>query len=214
MDFVTGLPNTPKGQDTIWVIVDRLTKSAHFFPIKRTYYADTLADLYIAEICRSSIHWQEACERKFFGTEEVDKVTKDIKKFRERLYTSIDGQRKYANRCQRPLAFEAGDKMLLKVAPLKGALHFGKKGKLSPRYIEPFEIVEKIDMVAYRLALPPALDQVHDAFHVSIMRKYVEDSSHVLFYEQLEVDTKLCYEEKQVRILDRKVRCCVIRPYP
>ena len=78
------------------------------------------------------------------------------------------------------MAFEAGDKVLLKVAPLKGALRFGKKGKLSPMYIRPFEIVEKIGMVAYRLALPPALARVHDVFHVSMMKKYVEDLSHVL----------------------------------
>ncbi|XP_062118894.1 uncharacterized protein LOC133832589 [Humulus lupulus] len=71
-------------------------------------------------------------------------------------------------------------------------------------YIKPFEIVEKISMVAYRLALPPTLARVHAVFHVSMLRKYVEDLGHVLSYEQLEVDPKLCYEEKPVRILDRK----------
>ncbi|XP_062100194.1 uncharacterized protein LOC133806075 [Humulus lupulus] len=153
---------------------------------------------------RSSIHWNEASERKFLGIEEVDKVTEDIKKIRERLQTSIDQQRKYVDRHRRPLAFEAGDKLLLKVASLNGALRFGKKGKLCPRYIRPFSVVEKIGMVAYRLALPPTLAQVHDLFHEYILRKYVEDLSHVLSYEQLEVDSKLCYEENQIRILDRK----------
>ncbi|XP_062075731.1 uncharacterized protein LOC133779845 [Humulus lupulus] len=189
MDFFMGLRNIPKGQDTIWVIVDRLTKSAHFLPIKITYLVDKLADLYIAEI--------EAGERKFLGIEEVDKVIEDVEKIQERL-------RKYADRHGRPLAFEDGDKVLLKVAPLKGAMGFGKKGKLSPRYIRHFEIVEKISVAAYRLALLPALAQVHDVFHVSILRKYVDDLSHVLSYEQLEVDLKLCYEEKPVRILNRK----------
>ncbi|XP_062093904.1 uncharacterized protein LOC133799932 [Humulus lupulus] len=100
--------------------------------------------------------------------------------------------------------FFVGVKVLLKVASFKGALHFGKKGKLSPRYIRPFEIVEKINVVAYQLALTPALALVHDVFHVSMLRKYVEDLSHVLTYEQLEVDLKLCNEDKPVRILDRK----------
>ncbi|XP_062114966.1 uncharacterized protein LOC133828971 [Humulus lupulus] len=88
---------------------------------------------------------------------EVDKVTEDIKKIRERLQTSINQHRKYVDQRRRPLAFEVGDTMPLKVALFKGALLFGKKRKLSPRYIGPFEIVEKISMVAYRLALPPAL---------------------------------------------------------
>ncbi|XP_062086175.1 uncharacterized protein LOC133792285 [Humulus lupulus] len=118
----------------------------------------------------------------------------------------------YGRKCRSPIhwheagerRFLVGDKVLLKVALLKGALCFGKKGKLSPRYIRPFEIVEKIGMVAYRLALPPALARVHDVFHVPILRKYVEDLSHVLSYGQLEVDPKLCYEEKPERILDHK----------
>ncbi|XP_062118545.1 uncharacterized protein LOC133832186 [Humulus lupulus] len=154
--------------------------------------------------CWSPIHWHEASERKFLGTEEVDKVTEDIKKIWEMLQTSIDRQRKYVDQHRRSLAFEAIDKVLLKVTPWKGDLHFGKKGKLCPRYIRPFEIVEKIGIVAHRLALPPPLAQVHDVFHKSMLRKYVEDLSHVLSYEQLEVDLKLCYEEKPVRILDCK----------
>ena len=81
---------------------------------------------------------------------------------------------------------------------------FGKKGKLSPRFIGPFEIQERIGQVAYRLALPPSLSGVHDVFHVSMLRKYVSDATHVLRYEDLELQTDLAYEEQLVQILDRK----------
>ena len=83
-------------------------------------------------------------------------------------------------------------------------MRFGKKGKLSPRFVGPFEIIERIGEVAYRLALPPALSKVHDVFHVSLLRKYMRDPSHVISYEQLSVDPQLVYEEKPVMILDRK----------
>ena len=83
-------------------------------------------------------------------------------------------------------------------------MRFGKKGKLSPRYVWSFEIIERIGDVAYRLALPPALSKLHDVFHVSMLKKYLHDPSHVLSYESLDVDPKLTYEERPVRILDRK----------
>ena len=81
---------------------------------------------------------------------------------------------------RRPLEFEIGDKVFLKVAPIRGIMRFGKKGKLSPRYVGPFEVLERIGAVAYRLALPPPMAGVHDVFHVSMLRKYVADPSHIL----------------------------------
>ena len=87
---------------------------------------------------------------------------------------------------------------------MKGIKRFGKKGKLSPRFIGPFEILERIGQVAYRLAMPPALAAVHNVFHVSMLRKYVSDSSHVLSYEALELQPDLSYEEQPVQILDRR----------
>ena len=90
-------------------------------------------------------------------------------------------------------------------------MRFGKKEKLSPRYVGPFEIIEYISEMAYRLALPPALPRLHDVFHVSMLKKYLHDLSHVLSYEPLDVDPKLTYEKKPVEILDRKMRCYVIR---
>ena len=83
-------------------------------------------------------------------------------------------------------------------------MRFCKKGKLSPWYVGPFEVIERIDEVGYRLALPPALSRLDDVFHVSMLKKYLHDPSHVLSYESLDVDPKLTYEERLVKILDRK----------
>ncbi|KAM6552778.1 hypothetical protein CsatB_013540 [Cannabis sativa] len=94
--------------------------------------------------------------------------------------------------------------VFLRISPMKGIKRFGKKGKLSPRFIGPFEILERIGQVAYRLTMPPALAAVHNVFHVSMLRKYVSHSSHVLSYEALELQPDLSYEEQPVQILDRR----------
>ena len=87
---------------------------------------------------------------------------------------------------------------------MKGVMRFGKKGKLSPRYVGPFEILERVGDKAYRVALPPSLSTVHNVFHVSMLRKYISNPSHVLSYEPLELTHDLAYEEKPVQILDQK----------
>ncbi|XP_062075640.1 uncharacterized protein LOC133779739 [Humulus lupulus] len=113
----------------------------------------------------------------------------DIRSIRQRLHTTIDRQRK----------FEVGDKVLLKIAPLRGPMRFEKKGKLCPRYIGPFEVLECIRKVAYKIALPPAFSRVHDVFHVSTLRKYMNDPTHVLSYDELSIDPQLSYEQKPGR---------------
>ena len=102
------------------------------------------------------------------------------------------------------MEFQVGDTVFLKVAPMERVMRFGKKGKLSPRYNRPFEILERIGKVAYRLALPPNLSSVHNVFHVSMLKKYVQDTSHILEQEPIEVHGDLTYKEKPVQILDRK----------
>ena len=94
--------------------------------------------------------------------------------------------------------------MFLIVSPLRGVKRFGVRGKLRPRFVGPFEILERVGEVAYKLAMPRALSGVHNIFHVSMLWKYVSDSTHVLSYENLELDQDLSYEEKSVQILDRK----------
>ena len=103
---------------------------------------------------------------------------------------------------RRPLEFEVGDHIFLKVMPKKGVVRFGKRGKLSPRFIGPFEVLERIGTVAYRLALPPSMSGVHEVFHVSMLRKYTLDPAHMVDWGQIEVDTDETFEEGPVCIVD------------
>ena len=114
-------------------------------------------------------------------------------------------------RC-RPLEFEVGDHVSLKVNRKRGVARFGKRGKLSPRFIGPFEILERIGTVAYRLALSPSMLGVHEVFHVSMLRKYNPDPAHVVDWGQIEVDTDGTFEEGPVCSLDSRIRFCDARP--
>ena len=120
------------------------------------------------------------------------------------MLASQSRQKSYSDRKRRSVEFQVGDHVFLRVSPLRGVKRFGVRGKLSPRFVGPFEVLERVGEVAYRLAMPPALSGVHDVFHVSMLRKYVSDTTHVLSYENLELDRDLSYEEKPVQILDRK----------
>ncbi|XP_075492424.1 uncharacterized protein LOC142530472 [Primulina tabacum] len=122
------------------------------------------------------------------------------------MRTAQSRQKNYADVRRRPLAFEVGDHVFIKIAPLKGVMRFGKKGILSPRYIGPFEIFDKIGDRAYRLALPPDMDRVHNVFHVPMLRKYLPNPSHVLRHKSLDLLPNLSYEEMPIQILDRKVK--------
>ncbi|XP_057459254.1 uncharacterized protein LOC130749915 [Actinidia eriantha] len=281
MDFVTALPRSQRQHDAVWVIVDRLTKSAHFLPIRMTDSVDVLGRLYVREIvklhgvpvsiisdrdprfvsrfwqslqaamgtqlllstafhpqtdgqsertiqtledmlracvvdfrgnwedhlplvefaynnsyqasiqmapfealygrpCRSPLCWTEVGEASIFGPDLVQETTEKIKVIRKRLVTAQSRQKCYADRHRRPLSFSVGDHVFLKISPRRGLMRFGKSGKLSPRFIGPFQILDKAGEVAYRLALPPQLSGVHPVFHVSMLRKYNRDPSHVL----------------------------------
>ena len=105
---------------------------------------------------------------------------------------------------RRPLEFEVGDHVFLKVMPKRGVVRFGKRWELSPRFIGPFEILERIGTVAYRLALPPSMSGVHEVFHDSMLRKYTQDPAHVMDWGQIEVDTDGTFEEGPVCILDSR----------
>ncbi|KAA0032883.1 pol protein [Cucumis melo var. makuwa] len=118
-----------------------------------------------------------------------------IQKIQARMLTAQSRQKSYADVRRKDLEFKVGDMVFVKVAPMKGVLRFEKKGKLSPRFVGPFEILERIGPVAYRLALPPSFSAVHDVFHVSMMRRYVADPTHVVDFEPLQVSENLSYEE-------------------
>ena len=127
-----------------------------------------------------------------------------VKKIRQRLETAQSWQKSYTDKRRRPLEFQVGEAVFLKVAPLNGVMRFGKKGKLSPKYMGPFEIVRRIGKVAYKLALSPELSSVHNVFHVSMLKKYVSDHSQVFNQEPIEVHEDRTYEENPAKILYRE----------
>ncbi|KAA0060839.1 pol protein [Cucumis melo var. makuwa] len=156
--------------------------------------------------CRSPVCWGEVGEQRLMGPELVQSTNEAIQKIRSRMHTAQSRQKSYADVRRKDLEFDVGDKVFLKVAPMKGVLRFERRGKLSPRFVGPFEILERIGPVAYRLTLPPSLSAVHDMFHVSMLRKYVSDPSHVVDYEPLEIDENLSYTEQPVEVLAREVK--------
>jgi hypothetical protein len=113
-------------------------------------------------------------------------------------------QKSYVDNQRRPLEFEVGDRVFLKVSPMKGVMQFGKKGKLSPRFIGPFEITQKVGKLAYRIALPLNLIGMHDIFHMSMLRKYITNPDVIVEYEPLEIQEGLTYVEEPVRIMNKK----------
>src|SRR5262249_53000078 len=104
------------------------------------------------------------------------------------------------------ISFEVGDHVFLKISPMKRVMRFGKKGKLTPRYIGPFKILERVGNVSYRLALPPRLGHVHNVFYISMLRKYVPDLSHELLIQDIKVEEDLTYAKISVAIIDRQTR--------
>ncbi|GJR25822.1 putative reverse transcriptase domain-containing protein [Tanacetum coccineum] len=259
MDFVTKLPKSSSGHDTIWVVVDRLTKSAYFLPIREDYKMEKLAKIYTNEIvvrhgvtvsiisnrdgrftshwdtylsliefsynnsyhisikcapfeaqygrkCRSPVIWTKVGESQLIGPEIVQEMTKKIVQIKERLKTARSRQKSYADKRRKPLEFQVGDRVLLKVSPWKGVVRFGKKGKLAPRYVGPFEIVECVGPVAYRLKLPQELSCVHDTFHVSNLKKCLAEPDVQVPLDEIEIDENLRFVEEPIEIVERDVK--------
>ena len=130
--------------------------------------------------CRTPVCWDEVGEKRLIGPEIVQVTTDKINVIQEKLKIARDRQKSYADNRRRNLEFKVGDRVFLRVLSWKGILRFSKRGKLSPRYIGPYEIVRKVGDVAYRLEFPQELANIHDTFHVSMLRKYIVDPSHVL----------------------------------
>ncbi|GJT73905.1 putative reverse transcriptase domain-containing protein [Tanacetum coccineum] len=287
MDFMTKLPRTSSGYDTIWIIMDRLTKSTNFLPMCEDYKMDKLARIYLNEIvARYGVpisiisdrdsqftlrFWQSmqealgtrldmsttyyhqidgqsectiqtledmlrACVLDFRGSwdvhlplvefsynnsyhssaevgegqliepELVQETTENISQIKDRLKVARDRQKSYADNRRKPLEFNVGDYVLLKVSPWKGMVRFGKKGKLEPRFVRPFEIIEKVGPVAYRLDLPEELNGVHDTFYVSNLKKCLADPTLQVSLDEIQVDAKLNFMEEPVEILEKEFK--------
>jgi hypothetical protein len=315
-----GLPCTRDGYDSIWVIVDRLTKVAHFIPVKTTYTGARLAELYISRIvclhgvpkkivsdrgtqftsrfwhklhesmdtklnfssayhpqtdgqtertnqvledmlracalkhggswdkslpfaefsynnsyqsslkmapfealyggrCRTPLYWSETGESQLFGPEIIKEAERQVQVVRENLRVAQSRQKSYADTRRRELTFEEGDYVYLKVSPIRGLRRFKVKGKLSPRYIGLFKILEWKGEVAYQLELPARLSDVHNVFHVSQLKKCLRVPEEQLPLEEQDVQEDLTYEEHPIQILDtaeritrsKRIRMCRVQ---
>ena len=122
--------------------------------------------------CRTPLCWTELSEKKVIGPDLIQETEEKVKMIRERLKVANDRQKSYADMKRKDISYEIGEKVFLKVSPWKKVMRFGKKGKLSSRFIGPYEVIEKVGPVAYRLALPPDLEKIHNVFHVSMLRRY------------------------------------------
>ncbi|GJW75578.1 putative reverse transcriptase domain-containing protein [Tanacetum coccineum] len=307
MDFVTKLPKTASGQDTIWVIIDRLTKSAHFLPMREDDTLEKLTRQYLKEVVsrhgvpvsiisdrvgkftlhfwkslnkalrtrldmstayhpqtngqsertiqtledmlrayvldfgkgwdkhlqlvefsynnsyytgikaapfealyrrkyRSPICWAEVGDRQLTGLEIIHETTEKIVQIKSRIQAARDRQKSYADVRRKPIEFQIGDKVMLKVSPWKGVIRFGKRVKLNPRYIGPFNIIAKVGTVAYHLELPERLSRVHSTFHVSNLKKCMADEPLAMPMDEIQIDDKLHFIKEPVKILDREAK--------
>ena len=156
--------------------------------------------------CRTPMCWTEMNEHKIIGPELVKDTEEKVQIIQQRLKATCDRKRSYANLKRKDIEYEVGDKVFLKVSPWKKILHFGRNGKLSPRFIGPYEILERIGPVVYRLALPLELAKLHDVFHVSMLRRYRSDPSHILPAQDIQVQEDFTFDEEPKAILDREIR--------
>jgi hypothetical protein len=296
MDFIVGLPKTSKGYDSIWVIVDRLTKLAHFLPVKTLYPAKAYAELYSARIlslhgvpktivsdrgsqfiskfwehlhkslgtklirssayhpqiggqtervnqiledmlrscvlaysakwdeclplaefsynnssqdsikmapfealydrrCRTPLNWSERGERCFFAPNLVNEVEEKVQPIQRNLRIAQSRQKSYADQRHRPFVFKVGDYVYLNVSPMKGVNRFGVKGKLAPRYIGPFRIMQQCGPVPYHLQLPEHMSVVHNVFHVSQLKKCFRVPEQAMDVSEVNLEPDLTYSE-------------------
>ncbi|KAK8945232.1 hypothetical protein KSP39_PZI008141 [Platanthera zijinensis] len=305
MDFVFGLPRSKLGHDGIWVIIDRLTKSAHFIPVRQDGPPEKLNDLYIDVIvklhgiprsiisdrdgrftsgnwryihkrlgtkllfsttfhpqtdgqsertiqfledllrmvvldlkgswekyltlvefaynnsyqssiqmepfealygrrCRTPLSWAEEGERTLYNREKIDKWHEKVKLIQERMKAAQDRQQKYYNARHRLVQFQVGDQVCLKIRPFKGVTRFRRLGKLSPRYVGPFSVIERVGDVAYRLELPVELQRLHHVFHVSALRKYIRDPETIVSATNLQIEPDLSSPTEPHQIIARQ----------
>ncbi|GJR75048.1 putative reverse transcriptase domain-containing protein [Tanacetum coccineum] len=225
----------PSGYDTIWVIIDRLTKSAIFVPMRETDPMEKLARMYLKEkALGTNLDMSTAYHPQTNGQSErtiqtlKDKLRASVINFgkgwvnhlplvefsyNNSYHASIKAAPfealyglNYADLKRKPMEFQVRDRVMLKVSPWKGVVHFGKRGKLNPRYVGPFKVLEKFRAVAYKLEFPQELSRVHNTFHVSNLKKCYADEPLAVLLDGLHIDDKLHFVEEPVKIMDCEVK--------
>ncbi|GKE47372.1 hypothetical protein Tco_1478630, partial [Tanacetum coccineum] len=136
------------------------------------------------------------------GPEIIHEAIEKIIQIKKRIQAARDRQKSHADRRCKPLEFEVGDKVMLKVSPWKGVIRFGKRGKLNPRYIRPFKILAKVGTLAYRLEFPKQLSRVHSTFHVSNLKKCFVDEPLAIPLDEIQIDDMLNFIEEPIEIMD------------
>jgi hypothetical protein len=156
--------------------------------------------------CRTPLSWSETGECKIFGPDLVVKAEDKVKVIQTNLKAAQSRQKSYADQRRKPLQIQVGDFVYLRVSPAKGVQCFGIKGKLAPRYVGPFEILEVYGPVAYRIHLPSQLAAVHNVFHISQLKKCIKMPTEIVESQAIEIESDLSYTEQPIQILDTKER--------
>ncbi|GKA07012.1 putative reverse transcriptase domain-containing protein [Tanacetum coccineum] len=179
------------------------------FSYNNSYHASIKAapfKLLYGRKCRSPICWAEVGEVQLTGPKIVQETTEKIIQIKQRIQAARDRQKSYANLKRKPMEFQVGDRVMLKVSPWNGVVHFGKREKLNPRYVGPFKVLEKVVAVAYKLELPQELSRVHNTFHVSNLKKCYAEEPLAVPLDGLHIDDKLHFVKKPVEIMDCEVK--------
>nr|GEV00212.1 putative reverse transcriptase domain-containing protein [Tanacetum cinerariifolium] len=179
------------------------------FSYNNSYHASIKAapfESFYGRKCRSPICWTEVGESQILGPELIQEMIKKVVQIKQRMQAAHDRQKSYADLKRKPMEFQVGDKVMLKVSPWKWVVRFGKRGKLNPRDVGPFKVLEKIRKVTYKLEHPKELSRVHNMFHVSNLKKFHADEPLAVPLDGLHFDDKLYFVEEPVEIVDRKVK--------
>ncbi|GKE84222.1 putative reverse transcriptase domain-containing protein [Tanacetum coccineum] len=179
------------------------------FLYNNSYHASIKAAPYEAlygRKCRSPVCWAEVGEAQLTGPEMIQETTEKIILIKHRIQAAQDRQKCYADLKRKPMEFEVGDRVMLKVSPWKGVVRFGKRGKLNPRYVGPFKVLAKVGKVAYRLELPQELSRIHHTFHVFNLKKCYANEPLAMPLEGIHVDDKLQFVEEPVEIMEREIK--------
>lgn len=179
------------------------------FSYNNSYHASIKAAPFEAPYghkCWSPVCWEEVGDVQLTGPEIVQEMTEKILQIKQSLQAVRDRQKSYADVGRKPMEFQVGDRVMLKVSSWKGMVRFGKRGKLKPQYVGPFKMLERIGLVAYKLELPEELSRIHDTFHVSNLKKYLSDETLVVPLKDIQLNDKLNFVKEPVEIMDRDVK--------